>query len=485
MSKATPRARTADRGPPEGFVPIHTVEQLGPNMSRLPNGSLLCANVPIARTGWMVYGPDEVPIEPGPDGHVYVERTAETLFCPECIGSFMASPVVDEHPDDDVTPDNWKELAHGFSTTNVRQGTGADSDVLLADLIISNKELIESILSGKREISLGYDADYTQTAPGVGRQTNILGNHIALVEKGRCGPRCAIGDQEYQPQLEKEKAMPTPTKRVRVVTGGAKRVTLDSLRQKVKDAEAELEAAQETMDEDMGAGGDTHIHIHAGGDPNAPTMSTTNAADEGDPDEDPYEPRFKAIEDGMTKMMDSIAALTDAVGKASQVTQPAADALEPEDMETMDAEMSEEDKAALAKTKDSAPLEAGYKAVLAQAEILVPGFRMPTFDATAKRKATIDSMCQARRRCLDAVMVTADGIELVQSVNAGKAPDLAKMDCVGVANLFRSASGAKALLNRTAATKDSGTAVKVDATPHIDIDAINKANREFWAGKTA
>ena len=60
---------------------------------------------------------------------------------------------------------------------------------------------------GVTEVSLGYDADYEQTAPGVGRQTNIIGNHVALVERGRCGPRCAIGDR--QTVSDKESNMPS------------------------------------------------------------------------------------------------------------------------------------------------------------------------------------------------------------------------------------------------------------------------------------
>ena len=31
---------------------------------------------------------------------------------------------------------------------------------------------------------------------GIGRQTNIIGNHVALVVKGRAGSRCAIADKD-------------------------------------------------------------------------------------------------------------------------------------------------------------------------------------------------------------------------------------------------------------------------------------------------
>jgi hypothetical protein len=65
----------------------------------------------------------------------------------------------------------------------------------MADLLIFDEgaiELVEKL--GLRQVSLGYDADYIQTAPGKGRQTNIVGNHIALVRKGRNGAGIAVRD---------------------------------------------------------------------------------------------------------------------------------------------------------------------------------------------------------------------------------------------------------------------------------------------------
>ena len=54
----TNRAKTLDRGPPGGGLQVHATEQLSANMRRLPNGNLLCMNVPVARTGWLIYGSD-------------------------------------------------------------------------------------------------------------------------------------------------------------------------------------------------------------------------------------------------------------------------------------------------------------------------------------------------------------------------------------------------------------------------------------------
>ncbi len=79
-----------------------------------------------------------------------------------------------------------------------------EDDILLADLLITDKAAIESVRAGLREVSCGYDADYEQIEPGRGRQRNIIGNHVALVEKGRCGSRCAIGDKDMPTQAKKK-----------------------------------------------------------------------------------------------------------------------------------------------------------------------------------------------------------------------------------------------------------------------------------------
>ena len=63
-----------------------------------------------------------------------------------------------------VNPENWKELAVGH-LQNVRRGTGDQSDLMLADLIVKDENAIQLIEDGLREVSCGYDAEYEQTEP--------------------------------------------------------------------------------------------------------------------------------------------------------------------------------------------------------------------------------------------------------------------------------------------------------------------------------
>jgi hypothetical protein len=167
--------------------------RLSEHMAETPEGYLLCLDVPIARTGAQKYAPDEVPFEVDGDGPVIIERPEEEVFAELTIASFEGKPATVDHPDEDVTPVTWRELAVGHAQ-NVRRGAGVQSDLLLADLLITDQEAIGLVRGGLREISCGYDADYERGADGVWMQRNIRGNHIALVRRGRCGPRCMITD---------------------------------------------------------------------------------------------------------------------------------------------------------------------------------------------------------------------------------------------------------------------------------------------------
>lgn len=167
---------------------------LSENQKLTPEGYLLCVDVALARVGDLVYMSSEVPEVPTTTGKVILSRTAEELFSPAAIASFNGKPVTLQHPDQFVTPETWAALSVGV-ILNVR--ADLESGLLVADLMITNPDAIEAIRSrAMRQISLGYDADVYIIDDGIGAQVNILGNHAALVQFGRCGPTCAITDSE-------------------------------------------------------------------------------------------------------------------------------------------------------------------------------------------------------------------------------------------------------------------------------------------------
>ena len=152
--------------------------------------------MPVARTGIQEYLPEELGIPPpggNPSALVPVYRPEEEVFSPECVASFEGMPVTNDHPADGVTLDNILFLQKGH-VHNVRRGTGDESDLLLADLIITDPYLIDLILKeGKREISCGYTYRLCEEQ-GRFVQRSIRGNHIAVVDSGRAGPRVRITD---------------------------------------------------------------------------------------------------------------------------------------------------------------------------------------------------------------------------------------------------------------------------------------------------
>lgn len=291
------------------------------------------------------------------------------------------------------------------------------------------------------------------------------------------------------------------TKRVQIHQGGGtRRVPLTTLRQRVADAEAALAEAEETQDDDLATpeDGATHIHIHTGAAPENRTSTAQDDYLEDDEDDktkdadDPMDARITAIESSIQKLADTVAQLVagksndsgmgDGEDDQTKTDDAAEDDEDKSDVKTDDAAEDEDDKPS-GKTMDSAALERGFAQTLAKAEILVPGFRLPTFDAAKPRRKTIDAMCGLRRKVLDTAFATKDGAALIKGVTGRATLDLASMGCKDVATIFNAAAGAKSLLNNAIATRDSGQQQQQQQTKSgpRSLAEINKANTEFWS----
>ena len=173
---------------------LYYATQLSTNLARSDEGYLICRGVPVARTGYQNYLPVELNL-PGEDP-IPVLRPEEEVFSQACIASFEGKPVTDDHPPDaeGVDAENIRRLQVGHAQ-NLRRGENEESNLLLADLVITDPETVRRVLEGKREISCGYTYRLFQEK-GTYVQREIRGNHIAIVDKGRAGPRVAIRDQE-------------------------------------------------------------------------------------------------------------------------------------------------------------------------------------------------------------------------------------------------------------------------------------------------
>jgi len=454
---ASKRAPTKDSVTAAGFF---AGEELGPNQSFTPEGFLICEAVPIARIGTQQYADIELPdLEAGKDGLIVVERNPDVVFAPDTLASLLGKPVTIGHPEGEVTPDNWSILSKG-STFNPRRGEGDQSDLLIADLLIQDKFAINEVRNnGLKGISVGYDADYQQIAPGRARQTTIVANHVALVRNPRCGITCSVQDSTT--------SLGDPPMAVK---NGAESLK-DKLRKlfMARDSEAFEKALSEEV-EGESAGGIPAIHIH---------MSTKDAESEEDKKDDDKKEETKdegpdvasvltKIDERLTSLEKCVSAMTkdSAEEDKKDDTKDDGEEVDPDMTEDEDAEEKDDDKKP---TKDSASFRDEFQDAKARAEILAPGVKLPTFDAKADGKKTADAICVLRRRALRAGLDNSNA-ELVRAITGDA--DVSKMDCAAAKMAFHAASELVKRKNMSVARKTTDAAAEAED--------INEKHRKFW-----
>lgn len=123
-------------------------------------------------------------------------------------------PITDEHPVKGIVTSITERK--GF----IKNLTFTDTNELRSDMIITCPVLIDAIKSGKqREVSIGFYSDIDRT-PGVFNDThytevqkNILLDHVASTEKGRCSRQngCGIHKMDSVPKTESAPQTPTLT----------------------------------------------------------------------------------------------------------------------------------------------------------------------------------------------------------------------------------------------------------------------------------
>lgn len=218
--------------------------RFSPNMTKTPEGFLICHNVPIARTGWYEYLAQELGFEGNKAIKVY--RSPEEVFSKSAIASFEGKPITDEHPPELLTPNNSKIFVKG-TTQNVRQDT-KEPDLLIADLMIYESVLIDEISQGKREVSCGYECSYKDNGDGTYSQVQICGNHVAVVEAGRAGDRVAIKDSKNKDMKGAKKTMGKKDTKKSIFGLGLKHFFADAEPEEIADALSEFTGKENDED---------------------------------------------------------------------------------------------------------------------------------------------------------------------------------------------------------------------------------------------
>jgi hypothetical protein len=421
----------------------YTTAQLSDRISETPEGFLCCRDVPIARAGQLIYQPQETPITPSGKGPTVVYRLPKDLHDPSTLASFESKPITLNHPEagasDDgfVGPDNWRELAVGV-VQNVRAGFTDDGmAVILGDLLVTDREAVDAVLAKRlRQVSLGYDAEFVEVSPGVGRQERILGNHVALVEAGRCGPECAIFDSAPQ----QEKTTMTARQKIAAFFGRA----LDAM------PEAEASAFARRIADEM----PTEAEVTVTTDEDVPDMAAKLAA---------LEARIAALE--------SAATVTDEVPDPSAAaTDPAGDPPPPADSDSPPVAAADPVSAkldallaAVAKLIGMETAEAAAEA--GEGEPAAEGMidAAPCMDAETVARAEIlapgiAKVGDLKARALDAAYATTEGRKVIDSLLGGKPLASADKDLVF-------AAAAEVVRKARAATINNASRVTLDSLP--------------------
>ena len=435
---------------------FYTTSKLSENMHETPEGYLVCIGVAIARTGEMIYGPGETPLEAGIDGKTVVDRKQEEVFRPETIASFEGKSVTIQHPSDFVSPENWKQLTKGI-LQNVRRGMGEQENDLVADLLITDSVAITLVKSGLREVSCGYEADYVQTGIGRGMQTKIVGNHLALVEEGRAGSSYAINDH-------KGKGLKmTIGEKIKAIFAKAQDEAM-----KVADMNTETPEAKtgfvsyddfKKWSDDFGSKMDSFMGKKGGDASTAPTENEPAkivAKDEEKPKEEMKSKDAEAEELEKKKAARDawIDAQMEKESKAAEDDKEDGDGEE----EVADDDMGEEEGALVG---DSA----------SRIEILAPGLKATGKDAKAK--------------ALVAAYATKDGKIAIDHFTGGKAPNtkdelLVNAIFIGASELLKSTRSAE-----LAGTRTRDNSVATPAKGAMSPEQVNELNQKHYANRAA
>jgi hypothetical protein len=154
----------------------------------------------IARSGIQEYSAEAMGLpDADPNKIVKVYRPPEEVFSADSMKTFAFKPVTNEHPPVLLDATNARQFQIGLSGAEVVK----DGDFVKTTITITDGDTIDSIRNGKVELSNGYIADIVWgsgvTEDGIeydAKQTNIRGNHIAVVQRGRAGPEVKVADSK-------------------------------------------------------------------------------------------------------------------------------------------------------------------------------------------------------------------------------------------------------------------------------------------------
>ena len=215
--------------------------------ARITPGGHLVALARVAKANNIQdYAPSEIGQPPKADGSPYrIFRPESAVFAKDAIASAAHRPITIDHPSEDVTAANWKQLAVGDTGGEVMR----DGDFLRIPVMVMDARGVEAAQKSHREFSLGYSADLDMT-PGTfddaaydGSMRSIRVNHLALCGSARGGSELRIIDERpvhLRPHQETGMKIKIGDAEVDATNGEAVSIAVKALDAKLSDAAGQV-----------------------------------------------------------------------------------------------------------------------------------------------------------------------------------------------------------------------------------------------------
>jgi hypothetical protein len=185
---------------------------------------------------------------------VRVYREPEEVFKRDSLNSYPHKPICLSHPATSVTPETWKDAAVGYIGEEVVR----DGEFVRIPMLIADAAAIAAVKGGTKQLSVGYECELVfedgVTPDGQkyqAKQRNIIVDHVAIVERGRAGSECRIGDRRSDNHDKENDTMSTLRKvvidglTIEVTDQGAEAIA--KLQKQVSDGAASVTAAQQAL----------------------------------------------------------------------------------------------------------------------------------------------------------------------------------------------------------------------------------------------
>ena len=158
---------------------------------------MLKAGAILTRSGAFTYSRGELGLSGDKDAAVSIDRTLATLSHPDTLASLRAAPITLGHEGGKVTPENWRDRVVGTVIGEPRLA----GDVVIADVLIGDRDALQRLESGVDELSVDYAFRFGPDFKTVGP---LVVDNISLVPKGRAGSSVRVLDSLEGEEMEKQ-----------------------------------------------------------------------------------------------------------------------------------------------------------------------------------------------------------------------------------------------------------------------------------------